>query len=146
MPVVQRVAIGSPSKSAFRFGFDRRLHDPREFSLVFSSRLVIRNGKHFPFVLHYRFSSASQLSRLGLVIPKRYARSAVLRNTLKRQAREAFRLVMVKLPACDLVLRLDRTLPVIDDKPLPEQRKVWRGMIEMLLLSVANLSRNPDNQ
>ncbi len=47
-------------------------------------------------------------SRLGLVIPKRLARRAVLRNTIKRQAREVFRHQSESLPALDLVLRLAR--------------------------------------
>lgn len=47
-------------------------------------------------------------SRLGLVVPKRLARHAVLRNAIKRQAREAFRHHSESLPALDLVLRLAR--------------------------------------
>lgn len=53
-------------------------------------------------------SASLAVSRLGLVIPKRLARHAVLRNSIKRQAREAFRHHYEILPAVDLVLRLSR--------------------------------------
>jgi ribonuclease P protein component len=137
---VQRDVIVSPSDISFRFGSDRRLHRPGEFSLVFASRLALRNGKNSPFVLHCRFSSLGQAPRLGLVIPKRYARSAVLRNALKRQVREVFRLSLGRLPACDLVLRLDRALRGGGGKAaLLEQKKIWRRMIEALFAAIADL-------
>lgn len=48
-------------------------------------------------------------SRLGLIVPKRLARRAVLRNTIKRQVRESFRHVERDvLPPVDLVFRLTR--------------------------------------
>jgi len=48
-------------------------------------------------------------SRLGLIVPKRLARRAVLRNTIKRQVRESFRHVEWDvLPPGDLVFRLTR--------------------------------------
>jgi ribonuclease P protein component len=53
-------------------------------------------------------SASLAISRLGLVIPKRLARRAVLRNTIKRQAREAFRHHCETLPTVDIVLRLAR--------------------------------------
>lgn len=92
-------------------------------------------------MLHYRFSSLGQAPRLGLVIPKRYARSAVLRNALKRQVREIFRLFPGKLPACDLVLRLDRALHGEEGQKaaLLEQKKIWRRMIEALFAAIADL-------
>lgn len=45
-------------------------------------------------------------ARLGLVVPKRSVRGAVQRNTLRRWAREAFRLRQRRLPAIDIVLRV----------------------------------------
>src|SRR5262249_2233430 len=50
-------------------------------------------------------------ARLGLVIPKRWARRAVERNLVKRQLREAFRQLAATLPAEDFVFRLVRPLP-----------------------------------
>lgn len=74
-------------------------------------------------------------SRLGLVIPKRLARRAVLRNTIKRQAREAFRHHSENLPALDLVLRLARwpkDMAALAANPQALKRSV-RQEIELLL-------------
>jgi len=51
---------------------------------------------------------AEPAPRLGMVVPKRLLRLAVLRNAVKRQAREAFRQRASGLPAVDVVLRLGR--------------------------------------
>jgi len=91
-----------------------RLHQPSEFSAVFQYRRVIR-GKLFD--LHWRLDGAlndavasDKLSsaRLGLVVPKRLARRAVMRNLMKRIVRENFRQQLADLPAVDLVLKLSR--------------------------------------
>ena len=50
------------------------------------------------------------IPRLGLVLPKRLARQAVLRNLIRRQVREAFRLRATQLPGLDIVLRLTRSV------------------------------------
>lgn len=101
-----------------------------------ASPLRLRDGC---FELRYRRSRdesgkpESAGARLGLVIPKRLARRAVLRNQIKRLAREAFRQVLPELPAMDLVLRLTKP-------PLPanilvsgEWRQAWRRDIDGLL-------------
>lgn len=92
-----------------RFRPAQRLHTPRDYSAVFAARQVVRStcfdllrgGLNEP-------ASGNAVSRLGLVIPKRLARRAVLRNTIKRQAREVFRQQCESLPPVDLVLRLAR--------------------------------------
>ncbi len=45
-------------------------------------------------------------ARLGVVVAKRFAPRAVTRNTVKRVARELFR--MATLPPIDMVLRLSK--------------------------------------
>ena len=50
-----------------------------------------------------------------MVVAKKLVRRAVGRNLLKRQAREAFRMMRVRLPAHDLVLRLS-SAPKVWDK------------------------------
>ncbi|WP_131112358.1 ribonuclease P protein component [Sulfuricystis thermophila] len=107
-----------------RFGFGRcfRLLRPQEFSAVFHARQVVRGER---FALHFR-ENALKHPRLGLVLPKKQARSAVLRNAIKRQAREAFRLKRPGLPALDIVLRLLRPVAAIE-------KSVWRTEIEGLL-------------
>jgi len=84
------------------------------------------------FHLHYRKAGADSRARLGLIVPKRLAKAASVRNAIKRQGREAFRLMAVEIPSCDLVLRLTR--PVVDVKAGDRaQRKLWRTEIETLL-------------
>ena len=53
-------------------------------------------------------TDADTPARLGLVVPKRLLRRASMRNAVKRQAREAFRLKAASLPLADMVLRLGR--------------------------------------
>ena len=77
------------------------------FSGVFANRRVLRGTV---FDLHFRDNDVGT-ARFGLVIPKRTARKAVLRNRFKRVAREVFRSRRQQLPRLDLVLRLARPVP-----------------------------------
>jgi ribonuclease P protein component len=106
------------------FGFRRqhRLLKPAEFADVFAARRVLRGMR---FALHYRDCSLPGV-RLGLVIPKKQAHTAVLRNAIKRQARDVFRLRRRALPPLDLVLRLTQPVTAMD-KP------AWRTEIMSLL-------------
>lgn len=87
------------------------------------------------FVLHYLPLEAESPVRLGLIIPKRLAKKAVLRNAIKRQGREAFRLMATELPYCDFVLRLSR--PQSGEKAKLSQHGIWRAEIDDLLLRLA---------
>ncbi|WP_126447538.1 ribonuclease P protein component [Sulfuricystis multivorans] len=111
-----------------RFGFDRcfRLLRPQEFSAVFDARRAVRGDR---FALHFKENSL-KYPRLGLVLPKKQARSAVLRNAIKRQVREAFRLKRPGLPALDIVLRLMRPVAAIE-------KMDWRMEIEGLFDKLA---------
>ncbi|MDQ7988820.1 MAG: ribonuclease P protein component [Candidatus Dactylopiibacterium sp.] len=80
-----------------------RLCKTDEYSSVFAFRRAVR-GRYF--VLHYRPSDHST-ARLGVVVAKKLARRAVLRNFLKRMAREHFRHARESLPRHDLILRLN---------------------------------------
>ena len=102
-----------------------------------AARRVVRGER---FDLHYRQVGTDGRARLGLIVPKRLARAASLRNAIKRQGREAFRLMAVEIPACDLVLRLTR--PVKGMKASDgAQRKVWRTEMEALLKRLPTLSQ-----
>lgn len=94
------------------FGRRARLLTAAQYAEVFAARRVLRGPL---FALHYRPQGRSAQpgpgqsnARLGLVIPKKQARTAVLRNAIKRQAREVFRHQQSSLPPMDLVLRLVR--------------------------------------
>lgn len=82
------------------------------------------------FVLHYRHNNREG-ARLGLVIPKKQARKAVLRNAIKRQARESFRQRRTGLPAMDMILRLAQPVGKGTDGSL--DKAGWKLEIESLL-------------
>jgi ribonuclease P protein component len=52
--------------------------------------------------------------QLGLMIGKRYARTAVLRNAVKRRIREQFRLRQTALPSSQYIVRLSLTISIKD--------------------------------
>jgi len=98
-----------------------------------ATRGVIRGAC---FDLHYgRAVEKNSLARLGLIVPKRLARAASLRNAIKRQGREAFRLMVIELQPRDVVLRLKRPLPGVKAAD-STQRKIWRAEMVTLLKSL----------
>ena len=129
MRVVPRVVIVSESEHKAPFGFAQRLHRPGEFSVVMEARRVVR-GECFD--LHFGREATEGIARLGWIVPKRLARNASLRNAVKRQGREAFRLVAQELAPRDLVFRLKRAISGSRATDA-QQRKVWRSEIESLL-------------
>lgn len=86
------------------------------------------------FDLHYLAVAGG--ARLGLIVPKRLARAASLRNAIKRQGREAFREAAPDIPCCDLVLRLTRPIKGIRASDRA-QKIVWRKEIDALLLRLS---------
>lgn len=126
MRAAPRVAIASAFDSGPRFHKGQRLHKPREFAAVLSARKVVK-GEIFD--LHFLDQEDPLVARLGLVIPKRLAQAASLRNLIKRQGREAFR--HSPLRPCDVVLRLKRRVSKTPAE-FEQQRKRWRSEIELL--------------
>ncbi|MCC7312128.1 MAG: ribonuclease P protein component [Sulfuritalea sp.] len=105
------------------------MHRPEEFAAVLAARRVVRGSC---FDLHFCPAPSTGRARLGLIVSKRLARAAALRNAVKRQGREAFRLLAPAIPPCDLVLRLKQALPGFGARD-GEQRKIWRAEMEALL-------------
>ncbi|MCK9387474.1 MAG: ribonuclease P protein component [Sulfuritalea sp.] len=101
-----------------------------------AARRVVR-GECFD--LHYRWVGADNRARLGLIVPKRLARAASLRNAIKRQGREAFRLMATGIQPCDLVLRLTRPIKGVRARD-GAQKKIWRMEMEGLLKRLPPLS------
>ena len=54
----------------------------------------------------YRLPNDFGRPRLALIVPKRFVARAVVRNRIRRLAREAFRLAQVAIGAQDCVVRL----------------------------------------
>ena len=65
--------------------------------------------------------------RLGLMIGKKNARTAVLRNAVKRRIREQFRLRQTALPASQYVVRLSVAITTKDISALIAE---WTGALE----------------
>ncbi len=136
MRVAPRAVIASASERA-SFRSAQRLHKPQEFSAVMAARRVVRGES---FDLHYSLANPGEYSRLGLIIPKRLARTASLRNAIKRQGREAFRLIAAEISPCDLVVRLTRPFKGVNARD-SIQRKAWRTELGSLLKRLPMLSR-----
>lgn len=123
VPSFARAAPRDAIASAFEvaaagvdFGFrsEYRLRKTDEFSSVFAFRRTLR-GKHFD-ILHR--PNSADTARLGVVIAKKFVRSAVNRNLLRRIVRESFRLSRMKLPQRDIVVRVSARLDVPDRQAL----------------------------
>jgi len=82
------------------FPKSRRLIRPQEFRQVFQ-RGTRKTVPLFNFHYHHRPAGDA---RLGIAVGKRYVRSAVRRNRLKRLIREAFRHHTHILPPVDIVV------------------------------------------
>ena len=93
-----------------------RLTKTDEFSSVFGFRRAIR-GKLL--TLHYQPRAADcSEARLGVVVGENLLKRAVDRNRVKRVIREQFRCLRVKLPICDLIVRLSAKPKPLDGKVL----------------------------
>jgi ribonuclease P protein component len=76
----------------------------------------------------YRLPNALAYARLALIVPKRFAEQAVIRNRIRRLAREAFRLQQARIGSSDCIVRLVRH---------PGEAPITRGEIETLLSASA---------
>ena len=94
-----------------------------DFAAVLKSR-ERRRSAHFS--LHWR-AGAAAVSRLGLVLPKKLARTSVRRNLIKRQTRMLFRAWAAgQMAACDVVLKITAKVAGLD-------RRVQFGELSALL-------------
>ncbi|WP_075149500.1 ribonuclease P protein component [Thauera chlorobenzoica] len=91
-----------PSGADQGFRSAHRLHKTDEYSSVFAFRRALR-GRFY--MVHYRPNGLDS-ARLGVVVAKKLAKRANVRNLVKRIAREIFRRHREFLPAVDLVVRL----------------------------------------
>ncbi|MDR2239683.1 MAG: ribonuclease P protein component [Zoogloeaceae bacterium] len=118
MPVEPKDAPASAPEAAA--GGDRRLRGAYrlrktdEFSSVFAFRKALRGRR---FEMRYRPNSVAG-ARIGVVIAKKFVRSAVNRNRVKRIVRESFRLSRERLPHCDIVVRVTARLETFDKRAL----------------------------
>ncbi len=95
-----------------------------------------RRARRGAFELRCRANEEGSCARLGLVVPKRLARKAVLRNRIKRILREAFRHRSANLPAVDLVIRLVEPVDRAAGPAAREQKREWRRRADEVLDTV----------
>jgi ribonuclease P protein component len=131
--------VAGQTEAGCRFRPHERLHRPEEFAAVMASPLRLRSAC---FELRYRKIDGREAgspggARIGLIIPKRLVRRAVMRNLLKRLVREAFRQTSGSLPAVDAVLRLVKPPLPATGKVDQAMRQVWRHSIDELLAGLA---------
>jgi ribonuclease P protein component len=81
-----------------------------DFSSVFNFRKRISTQY---LILHYR-PNANEQARLGLVVSKKTAKSAVRRNYMRRVLRELFRLQQHEFGAMDLIIRVQKNFSKAD--------------------------------
>ena len=125
------------SRTPYCFRSSQRLHRPQEFTRVFSARKMFRGERGTGFVLHFCSHEDAIFPRMGIVVPKKLVKRATERNAIKRQGREAFRLMAASLPRGDLVLRVIAPLGELGDgKGHPIQKSLlhrgWRMQINAL--------------
>ena len=87
--------------SSQSFPTDARLHVSAEYHAVFGEGRRV-SGTFFR--LNVRLPLEGSRTRLGVTVSKRVDKRAVVRNRLRRQARECFRILRDGLPAGDYVL------------------------------------------
>lgn len=112
---------------SLRFPPDARLHVSAEFQSVFGEGRRL-SGTYFR--LHARLPLEGGPTRLGVTVSKRVDKRAVVRNRLRRQARECFRLSRAALPPGDYVLLAK-----------PEAAKAGHAAVRAELLSLFERAR-----
>lgn len=92
---------------------------------------MLKSGRLVRAPRVYLYSLPNQVgrARLALIVPKRFAPSAVLRNRIRRLAREAFRLAQAAVGARDCVVRLVAA---------PGDQPITLGEIQAILRTGAN--------
>ncbi len=129
------------SESLHPYTRDQRIVKTDEFSSVFRLRPVYRTAH---FVL-YACQNNLPCARLGVVVAKRLAPRAVTRNTVKRVARELFRLSA--LPSVDCIVRLSRPVNARSDSATHVLlKRTLREELSQLFAFMENAPAFPGNK
>ena len=120
----------------FEFSKSARLTRPEEFKRALRVRPVVRSNLFFCHYIQSESHDGTNVSRLGLIVPKRFAKKATTRNAIKRVIREAYRICRATLPTGDLVIRL-KSAPPADS--LSNLKSSIRSDIDLILLRMSRL-------
>jgi ribonuclease P protein component len=124
--------------SNFRFYKQAKLTKTDEFSSVFNFRR--RLSSEF-IVMHFKPNVLNQ-PRLGLVVSKKIAKSAVSRNYMRRVLREMFRTNQVLINPCDLIIRVQKKFNPLDFKQLESEFEKLILKLNSQLLKTSGLNAN----
>lgn len=116
----------SSSSPSFAHPRAARLLRPGEFTALRRSGKRI-SARHFQ--CEYRLNEA-QTARLGMAVSRRVSKLAVVRNRIRRQIRESFRLRRAGLPAFDvLVIARPSTAELGNAALRVELEQLWRKLL-----------------
>jgi ribonuclease P protein component len=106
-------------RAAFGLGAEKRLASKSDFErLLREGARRSKSGYMF-----YVAARAQGLPRLGILITRKHAATATMRNGIKRCIREAFRLEQARLGAIDVLVR-----PPYGAMPGPEMQRSLREL------------------
>lgn len=130
----------SPSSPSFAHPRAARLLRPADFTALRRSGKRI-SSRHFQ--CEYRFNEA-QTARLGMAVSRRVSKLAVVRNRIRRQIRESFRLRRAGLPACDmLVIARPSTAELANAVLRDELEQLWRKLLAQVAVDAARAVPGP---
>ena len=115
--------LGASKRAALGLGTERRLVRKADFErLLREGARRSRSG-----YLFYVAPRSEGPPRLGILISRKHAAKATMRNRIKRCIREAFRLEQKRLGAVDLLVR-----PPYGVRPGPEMQRFLRSLFAEL--------------
>jgi ribonuclease P protein component len=117
----------------FRFTKQAKIVKTDDFSSVFNLRKRLAN-KHL--VMRYRVNEVN-IARLGLIVSKKTAKSAVQRNYMRRVLRELFRLNQYNLPAVDLVIQVQKAFEKPDFITIKQEFEV---LMQKLVIKISAIN------
>lgn len=112
--------------NTFQFRKSHRLLTKAEFQFVFDKAFKV-NQKYLSVLAK---PNQKPIARLGLIIGKRFAKSAVDRNKIKRILRESFRHHRHQLIGFDIIIIARQQCHLLDKATLREGiEKLWEKLL-----------------
>lgn len=110
-----------------RFPREARLLKASEFRAVFRTGCRARSG-----LLHARLRpNGGRRARLGLAVSRKAAGNAVVRNRVRRQLRDSFRVNQHRLAGLDVVVSLSRSSAVGAIDLRPGMPRLWSEVVRV---------------
>ena len=107
-----------PAPSPARFTKQQRLLTPAAFREVFDAP---ERKLHQSHLMAFVRTNTHEQPRVGMAITKRKVPTAVVRNLIKRQIREQFRIKSLQLENKDIVFIVKKSIKGLDNKELKNE-------------------------